>query len=105
MTSKQQNSRRSLPFRLKERGSPLTVNNQVGSELLVSVWPEPPSAIPAEPSAGAITERRHPNRTGVRSIAIERQWPMRSSAPLALNVLLLMQDDKLDAYADDKARN
>jgi hypothetical protein len=25
---------------------------------MVSAWPEPPSAIPAEPSAGAITERK-----------------------------------------------
>src|SRR5437870_12642782 len=38
---------------------------QVGPELVVSASPEPPSAIPAEPTAG-FTER---NRTGILSIA------------------------------------
>jgi len=28
--------------------------------LVASAWPEPPSAIPAEPTAGAITERKRP---------------------------------------------
>jgi hypothetical protein len=41
------------------------------TRVAVSAWPEPPSAIPAEPTAG-VTER---NRTGVRSIAIGRQLP------------------------------
>src|SRR6516165_7936502 len=47
---------------------------------MVSAWPEPPSVIPAEwpveRTAGARTKR---NETGVRSIAIERQWPMLSA--------------------------
>src|SRR6516165_10101149 len=44
---------------------------------MVSAWPEPPFGRPAEPSAGASSERKH--RTGVRSITIGRQWPMRSA--------------------------
>src|SRR5262245_14999281 len=42
---------------------------QVGPELVVSAWPEPPSGRPAEPSAGAIaeaiTERKRATETGV----------------------------------------
>src|SRR5262249_45239233 len=52
---------------------------QVGPELMVSAWPEPPSVIPAEPSAGAITERKPPHRTGVRPITNGRHFPL---APL-----------------------
>ena len=84
---------------------------------MVSAWPEPPSAIPAEwpaeRTAGARTKRKG---TGVRSITTGRQFLLARWLQITAraatgrtqgvsNSPFYMHDDKLGARGDDKAHN